>query len=53
MADVLCPKCNATGAVKVKQSKKDKGADWKYYECSKCRSVWTNSADISKLPVEA
>jgi hypothetical protein len=53
MADVLCPKCNAKGTVSVKQSKTDKGREIKYFECSKCRSLWTNSIDIAKLPVEA
>jgi DNA-directed RNA polymerase subunit M/transcription elongation factor TFIIS len=52
MSDTLCPKCNAKGAVTVKQSRTDKGKDLKYYECGKCRSLWTNSIDIAPLPVE-
>ncbi len=51
MADVLCPRCNAKGAVVVKQSRTDKGKDLKYYECGKCKSVWTNTSDIAALPV--
>ena len=53
MADVLCPKCNAKGSVVVKQSKTDKAKELKYYECSKCHSLWTNSIDIAKQPVDA
>jgi RecJ-like exonuclease len=53
MADVLCPKCNAKGTVTVKQSKTDKGLEVKYFECSKCHSLWTNSSDIPKMSVEA
>lgn len=52
MSDTLCPKCNAKGTVTVKQSRTDKGKDLKYYECGKCRSLWTNSIDIAALPVE-
>jgi DNA-directed RNA polymerase subunit M/transcription elongation factor TFIIS len=53
MSDTLCPKCNAKGTVTVKQSRSDKGVDLKYYECSTCKSLWTNSIDILPLPVEA
>ena len=53
MADVVCPKCNAKGSVKVKQSRSEKGKDLKFYDCAKCKSVWTNSSDIASLPVEA
>jgi ssDNA-binding Zn-finger/Zn-ribbon topoisomerase 1 len=53
MADVLCPKCNAKGNVKVRQAKADGGKDLKYYECGKCASIWTNSSDIPNLPVES
>jgi DNA-directed RNA polymerase subunit M/transcription elongation factor TFIIS len=52
MADVLCPRCNAKGTVVVKQSRDEKGRDLKYYECAKCKSIWTNSSDITSLPVE-
>lgn len=52
MPEILCPKCNAKGPVAVKQAKSDKGRDVKFYECPKCRSVWTNSADIASLPVQ-
>ncbi|HRY29992.1 MAG TPA: hypothetical protein P5079_08165 [Elusimicrobiota bacterium] len=52
MADVLCPKCNEKGNVVVKKSRTDKGDEMKYFECKKCRSLWTNSADIPNLPVE-
>ncbi len=51
MADVLCPKCNAKGTVTVKESKKDNGSPHKYYECQKCKSVWTNTVDIAKFSV--
>jgi transposase-like protein len=53
MADVLCPRCNAKGTVVVKQSKTDKGKELKYFQCTKCRSLWTNSSDIPNLKVEA
>ena len=52
MADVVCPRCNAKGTVVVKQSRTEKGKDLKYYECSKCKSIWTNSTDIPQLSVE-
>jgi Zn-finger nucleic acid-binding protein len=52
MSDTLCPKCNAKGAVVVKQSRNEKGGDIKYFECGKCRSLWTNSGEIASLPVE-
>lgn len=51
MADVACPKCQKK-EVAVRQSKAEK-ADVKYYECKACRTIWTNSNDIAKLPVEA
>jgi DNA-directed RNA polymerase subunit M/transcription elongation factor TFIIS len=53
MSDTPCPKCNAKGNVKVKQSRSDKGRDVKYYECGACHTLWTNSIDIAALPVEA
>ena len=53
MADVLCPRCAAKGGVVVKKSKTDKGKELKYYECSKCHSIWTNNVDIANQPVEA
>ena len=53
MADVNCPKCNAKGNVVVKQSRNEKGKDLKFYECKKCRSLWTNTIDVANLPVEA
>ncbi|MBL0057948.1 MAG: hypothetical protein IPP35_02250 [Elusimicrobia bacterium] len=53
MSDTLCPKCNVKGTVHVKQSRTDAGKDLKYFECSSCKSLWTNSTDISSLPVEA
>ena len=53
MADnVLCPRCNAKGGVAVKRAKNEKGQDIKYFECTKCKSLWTNSADIDKLAAE-
>jgi DNA-directed RNA polymerase subunit M/transcription elongation factor TFIIS len=53
MSNTLCPKCNAKGTVAVKQSRSDKGADLKYYECAVCGILWTNSIDIVSLPVES
>ncbi len=53
MSETLCPKCNAKGAVSVKKSRTDKGKDLKYYECGKCKSLWTNSVDVVNLAVEA
>ncbi|MBI4397312.1 MAG: hypothetical protein HY548_09465 [Elusimicrobia bacterium] len=53
MTDVLCPKCNAKGTVVVKQGRAEKGAELKYFECTKCKSLWTNLNDIVNLPVEA
>jgi DNA-directed RNA polymerase subunit M/transcription elongation factor TFIIS len=53
MSDTLCPKCNAKGHVVVKQSRTDKNVDLKYFECSACQSLWTNSSDIGLLSVEA
>ena len=53
MSDTLCPKCNAKGSVVVKKSRSDKGVDVKYFECSACKSLWTNSIDIVPLAVEA
>lgn len=53
MSDTLCPKCNAKGPVVVKISRTDKNVDLKYFECSVCKSLWTNSTDIAPLSVEA
>lgn len=53
MSNTLCPKCNTKGSVTVKQSRADKGADLKYFECGPCGILWTNSIDIVSLPVES
>jgi DNA-directed RNA polymerase subunit M/transcription elongation factor TFIIS len=51
MSEIVCPKCTKK-EVAVRQAKAEKG-DVKYYECKACHTIWTNSIDIAKLPVEA
>jgi RecJ-like exonuclease len=52
MADVICPKCRTKGTVKVRQSRTEKGKDLKYYECTTCESLWTNTIEIADLSVD-
>jgi transposase-like protein len=53
MAEPVCPKCTVPQTVQVKKSRTEKGKEIKYFECSKCQSLWTNSIDIASLPVVA